>query len=125
MDRTTSATPAPPDEVARRARRLVEEGDPRVAAVAEHLAPELPASFSPGQRHYAAAVAVAVIDGGGPGAQPSGSRTPPRPRDRATGDRRERSRAADRIGLAVTVVLLTLVLAVLAAGVVGLWRVVL
>lgn len=125
MDHTTPATPAAPDEVARRARHLVAEGDPRVAAVEEHLAPELPSSLSPDQRHYAAAVAVAVIDGGRPGAQPSGSRVPPRAPDRATGDRRRRSRAADRIGLAVTVVLFTLVLAVLAAGVVGLWRLVL
>ncbi|NJQ15720.1 hypothetical protein HCN52_12360, partial [Streptomyces bohaiensis] len=40
-----------------------EDGDPRIITVEQHLAPELPASLSPDQRHYAAAVAVAVLDG--------------------------------------------------------------
>ncbi|MFX4295073.1 hypothetical protein [Streptomyces bohaiensis] len=120
MDRRTSATP---DDVARRARRLVEDGDPRIITVEQHLAPELPASLSPDQRHYAAAVAVAVLDGDRDGQR---SRGGPAARRRArAAEHRQRSRAAERIGLVVTVVLFTLVLAVLGAGVVGLWRLVL
>ncbi|NJP68080.1 hypothetical protein [Streptomyces spiramenti] len=120
MDHTTPATPG---AVAQRARALVEAGDPRVAAVEDHLAPELPSSLSPDQRHYAAAVAVAVIDGTSDGDRGAG-RTPARPRDR-TAPRGGRSRAADRIGIAVTAVLFTFALAVLGAGVVWLWRLVL
>ncbi|WP_103500466.1 hypothetical protein [Streptomyces sp. SM14] len=117
-------TPASSD-ISPRARALIEQNDPRVVAVDRRLAPELPPSFSPDQRHYAAAVAVAALDIEGERGLPSGSaaggRRPRQPR----APRRRRDPAMERVGLVVTIVLFALVLGVLGAGVVWLWTLVL
>ncbi|GAB3110638.1 hypothetical protein GCM10027160_10980 [Streptomyces calidiresistens] len=57
------STPRPSrEDIALRARALIEQEDPRPARVEHHLAPYLPKGSSPDQAHWAAAVAVAALD---------------------------------------------------------------
>ncbi|MBB0244721.1 hypothetical protein [Streptomyces alkaliphilus] len=112
-------TPRPSrEDIALRARALIEQEDPRPARVEQHLAPYLPKGSSPDQAHWAAAVAVAALD-----AHPELNRRRPQRVSRRTG--RPIGRTEWAIAIGVLLMMTLVLLGVAGAALVWLWTLVL
>ncbi|MGY1456371.1 hypothetical protein [Streptomyces sp. SS8] len=118
-----------------RARELINDGDPRVAAVERQLGPELVEPLPPERLRYLAALAVAVCD---EHADRDDADRPARRRERGGRGERTRSAHAERsratralagvlagVFLLLLLVLVASVVAAVAAAVIALWRAVL
>ncbi|MCE7082690.1 hypothetical protein [Streptomyces sp. ST2-7A] len=115
------STPRPTrEDIALRARALIEEEDPRPTRVEQHLAPYLPKGSSPDQAHWAAAVAVAALD-----AHPELARRRRRPQRVGSRTGRPIGRVEWAIALGVMMTMLLIFLGVAGAALVWLWTLVL
>ncbi|MFP8942521.1 hypothetical protein ACLIYM_13930 [Streptomyces fenghuangensis] len=118
-----------------RARGLINDGDPRVAAVERQLGPELVEPLPPERLRYLAALAVAVCDEHADRGDRGADDRPARREERGERTRSahaERSRATRALAgvlagvfLLLLLVLAASVVAAVAAAVIALWRAVL
>ncbi|GAA3658239.1 hypothetical protein L7D48_04815 [Streptomyces sp. S1A] len=121
-----------------RARGLINDGDPRVAAVERQLGPELVEPLPPERLRYLAALAVAVCDEHADRGDRGADDRPARREERGGRGERTRSAHAERsratralagvlagVFLLLLLVLAASVVAAVAAAVIALWRAVL